>query len=235
MLEAAPWHEAVAAQLPVAPAQQRDLVLHRVVAPEPGRGRGSGERDSRRPKRVPELGDERQNAALVVQPAEGAGDVALAILGPEVEIRHRTIAGELCRPVGQRLIGLAVGSGQLLCEIDRRRQHQPAKSVAGDVGDDVRAPRERGDVGRDFGLRQRVGPGGAAARVVAQVAGEVRPQVDRLESRRVGDGRPVVALDPALRKHAPVRRRRPRRGSAERAAGDRPGTPSTDRSDRGSA
>src|SRR5262249_3678889 len=81
-----PLHEALAAPPRVAVFQELQLVLDRMEAPEPGGLERVREVDAGGLQRIPELGDERVDAAPVVEPAERARAEALLVrAAPELE------------------------------------------------------------------------------------------------------------------------------------------------------
>ena len=58
VIEGSPRYEAVSAELLVAEAQQPQLILGRMISPEPRGSRRSFERNPGSPQRIPEFGDE---------------------------------------------------------------------------------------------------------------------------------------------------------------------------------
>ena len=118
---------------------------------EPGGFGGVLGGDAGGAKRIPELGDERVDAAAVVEPSECARDKCLATFAAQVEIGHRAITGERCSLCGESLVSMTVSGWHLFTDVYRRSQNETAEGVTCHVGNDVRPPRDcrniRGDLG----------------------------------------------------------------------------------------
>src|SRR5262245_7467243 len=128
MIERVPVDEAAAAEVPVAPADQLQLVLDGMVAAEPARP-AHADVDARRPPRAPQLRRPRVDADVLVEPAARRR----RLLAPELDRRPRRVPGEQRAPLAEHAVGAGVVGRQVVAA---RPEDDAAEGMAPDVPGD---------------------------------------------------------------------------------------------------
>ena len=184
MLEGIPVDEALAAQLLVAPAQQLEIVLGRVLAIPVDE---LVLVDAGLALRAPELDRPGEQAEVVVQPVvEDAGDHFLGVVAKVVEDRDVRVAGELGALLRRSSGRSKSSAGKVVVRLVAvRAQQHAAIGMERDAAGDVRVAGDERDHGAHLRLRAGNGPGALLLVLLAparrKVAVEVEPLLARLQ------------------------------------------------------
>ena len=178
MLERIPAHVAFAAELAIAPAQELEIVLGRMLAVPVDEVIAL---DSRFLHRRPDLHRPEELPEVLVGPVEPAGDDSLGVVFEIVKDRDVRIAGQLSPFRADLLVVPQVftvhfGVGQMI----ERTQQYSAPGVKRHSSSDVRVPDYEFSHGADFRLRRRKGTGAELLKFLAPVAREIPIKINSL-------------------------------------------------------